>query len=140
MFSFDLKVFPIPDESDFRVDVGDEAREAVRQAVQEAEDNLRGDAIRSLLLPLQRAVEKLAVPIGEDGSIFRDSLVENIKSGIQRARDWQVNDPALNQMVDELEQALDQHVPTPDALRVTQTGRDNAREKFDDIMKRIGAL
>lgn len=141
LFSFALRVFPIPSTGDFRVEVDDMVRQSLNDALREAEDAVRQDAIRSMLKPLQAAVEKLGVPIGTEGSIFRDSLVENIREGAARARDLNIgNDPEIERTIQELENVLGVYVPTPDALRHSQTSRDKTKDELDRLLSKIGVL
>lgn len=137
--SFDVQVMPLPTVSDFRVDVDDETRRGLERALEDAEGVARRDVMQRMLEPLQRASEKLAVPIGEDGAIFRDSLLENMRTGVEQARRLDVSDdPDLAALIDEIQQQIDAVTASPQSLRTVQKARDDARSRIDDILARVG--
>lgn len=141
MMAFDVQALPVPDANDFRVQVDDSTKEALRRALGEAEDLARRDVIQRMLEPLQRASEKLAVPIGKEGSIFRDSLVENVREGVRQARQLNIaEDPDLVAAIEHIEQTIEQDVANPQALRTVQGSREKAKASLDEIVSRLGAM
>lgn len=143
MFAFDLQCFPLPNVSDFRVEVDDTTKQALDDALHAAELSARQEVINRMMEPMRRAAEKLAVPIGEQGSIFRDSLVENIRDGVKMARELNISDDStMEQSLADIEQSVTETFGTDDkgieALRHNQTQRDKAAAKLEDIMSRLG--
>jgi len=139
-FSIDLQILPLPDTSDFRVDVDDATRDALQGALQEAEQAARADIIRRMLEPVERAVEKLQVPIGEQGSVFRDSLVSNLLGGIHQAKLLNISDDAdLSHAIEEIEARVTA-VAKPEALRNSVDHRTKAAKELADIMGKLGTL
>lgn len=139
-FGIDLQILPLPDTGDFRVEVDDGTRDALMGALQEAEQAARADIIRRMLEPVEKAVEKLKVPIGETGSIFRDSMVSNLFEGIQKAKLLNISDdPDLSRAIDEIEARVSA-VAKPEALRSDEDHRKKATKELADIMGKLGQL
>jgi hypothetical protein len=140
MFSVDLQTFPLPDTGDFRVEVDEATKAALEGALADAEAAARSDIIRRMLEPVERAIEKLAVPIGEKGGIFRDSLIHNLFEGVYQAKRLNISDdPALIRTIEEVEARLNTYM-NKDALRQNQTHREHARKELNDIMSQLGQL
>lgn len=141
MFSFELQCFPLPSSDDFRVVVDDETKQALDDALLEAQATARQEVVERMLKRMRKASEKLAVPIGEEGATFRDSLVENIRDEVKLARELNV-DEGLDSQLAEIEQSVTDTFGTDDkaieGLRRNQTQRDKAKAKLDDIMHRLG--
>ena len=142
MFGFDVQVYPLPDTRDFRIDVGDEAREALQAALQDAEARAKAEVVRRMMDPISKAAEKLSVPIGEQGHIFRDSLIENLKASIAQAREINISDdPELAELIDTIDREIaNSTVVNKEALRTQQGSRDEAKAKLDDILGRLGQI
>lgn len=141
VFSFELQCFPLPSSEDFRVQVDDETKQALDGALEEAKATARQEVVERMLKRMRKAAEKLAVPIGEEGATFRDSLVENIRDEVKLARELNV-DEDLDPQLAEIEQSVADTFGTDDraieGLRRNQTQRDKAKAKLDDIMNRLG--
>lgn len=141
LFGFDLQVYPLPDTQDFRVDVDPETIASLEDALQHAEQVARNDVIQRMLEPIARAAEKLAVPIGKEGSVFRDSLVSNLFAGIEQAKSLNITeDPALAAMIQEVDTRVKAAVGTPDALRTAQEHRSKAADELNDLLSKLGTL
>lgn len=139
-FGIDLQILPLPDTGDFRVDVDDATRDALQGALEEAEQAARADIIRRMLEPVEKAIEKLSVPIGEQGSVFRDSLVNNLFDGIHKAKLLNISDDAdLSRTIEEIEARVSA-VAKPDALRNSVDHRKKATQELNDIMGKLGQL
>ena len=84
-FNVSLVVEPLPDSNDFRNFEGftegevDKMASELENRLQSRADAAMDDLVNRLLVPLESMAEKLAVPIGGDGGVFRDTLVENIR-------------------------------------------------------------
>ena len=120
-FAVSIKFLPVPSSSDFRVQISDEDRASLDQALVEAEQRATVHLLEDMLEPVRRAVEKLSTPIGQEGSIFRDSLISNMIEAAQRARKLNVaGDARITAMVDEIIRTA-----TPIALSAHQVREDN---------------
>lgn len=131
-------VQPIPSVADFRVDVGNEAMEELSRHIEERVQAAQSSMIASLLEPLQAAAEKLTVPIGESGSVFRDTLVENIRDTARRMSGMLslTDNPEVAEAVRRVAQ-LANNLPHPDALRTVATTREAVA---DEITAQVDAL
>jgi hypothetical protein len=140
-YSIELKFMPVPSTNDFRVAVSDEDRESLNSAIAEAEANVNKYLITEMLDPIKKAVEKLSIPIGHEGHIFRDSLLGNITNVVQRARKLNItNDPTINALIDEINQAIRGYANAPDMLREDIAARSDAQSKLDAIMSKMAGL
>lgn len=125
-----VQFLPVPSTDDFRVHVSEEDRQSLHQAVYEAEHAAVEYVLAELLEPLRRAAEKLAVPIGAEGSVFRDTLVENIVEVSERMAKLNISDDAaLAAAINDVHNAFAPYTKNIDALRVSQEVRTQAQKK-----------
>jgi hypothetical protein len=73
-FGINIRYMPVPTTGDFRVGISDDDKESLQQQLNDAEVNANQHVLQSMLVPLERAIAKLSVPIGTDGSVFRDTF------------------------------------------------------------------
>lgn len=133
-FGIQWRVAPVPQDSDFRVQVPEYVKQRQRESLQRAVDGVRVDLLKRMLEPVRRAAEKLAVPIGEDGSVFRDSLVGNLKDALAQAQHLNISgDPDIAAAVTELRQTLMEDVGTAESLRLQQEKRTQAASKLSKL-------
>lgn len=147
-FSFSVRVLPVPDAGDFRVDVGDAAAAEIRAAVERdtraALETAMRDAWARVAETVGRMAERLAAyKPGADGSraegIFRDSLVENVRDlaailpGLNLT-----NDPALSAVADRMARELCQH--GADDLRESDVLRKATAESAESILADVSAF
>jgi hypothetical protein len=104
------------------------------------EQGARNETIKMMLEPLGHLVEKLNKPIGTEGSIFRESAIENVVENINRARKLNVSDdPEITQMINTLSSAVNVYTGT-NVLRESPIVREQAAKKLDEIARQMGAL
>lgn len=140
-YSISLKFMPVPTTDDFRVQISDEDRRSLNDAIMEAEAGISKHLITEMLAPVRRAVEKLAIPAGEKGGIFRDSLLGNIMEQVERAKKLNINgDPAVTAIVDEINAAISGYAQAQDRLREDVGARADAQAKLTDIMAKMSGL
>jgi hypothetical protein len=137
---FELKFMPLPDASHFLFDINAEDKAAFVEMMGQVEQGARNETIKMMLEPLGHLVDKLNKPIGTEGSIFRESAVDNIVDNINRARKLNVSDdPEVTQMIDTLSAAVNVYTGT-NVLRESPIVREQAAKKLDYIAKQMGAL
>lgn len=140
-YDISIKFMPVPDTNDFRVAITEEDKQTLNDQLAEAEANVSKYLLVEMLKPIQHAAEKLAVPIGEKGSFFRDSLMNNITEVLERARKLNIsNDPKIAEMVDEINAAMRGYTAAPDLLREDIGARSDAQAKLDAIMAKMRGL
>lgn len=138
--SIELVPMPLPDRSHFLFDVPDEELQAFQRAQDEAASVARVDAIRRMLDPVQHLVAKLALDIGEKGSVFRDSAIENIIEGVELARKLNIDaDPAITDLTRELLQQIAVYDGRKEWLRESPVVRKQAHDKLAEIANKMGA-
>lgn len=140
-FSLEWYCDPVPKNDDFRVQVPEAVRSRQRDRLQLAVEGIRADLIQRMLEPVQAAAEKLSVPIGEKGHIFRDSLVQNLKDAVAQARALNVsNDADVEELVTNIERVLASGAENPQVLRDMQQTRERTAEQLGRIADRFRGL
>jgi hypothetical protein len=140
-FSIEWYCEPVPQSGDFRVDVPEYIKQRNRDRMELAIEGVRADLLRRLLDPLHAAAERLSVPIGEKGAVFRDSLIGNLRTAVEQARALNVGaDPAVSDLVNDVETLLRGEARAPDALRNQQQARENAVRKLRSITDRFKSV
>lgn len=138
---FALRFMPLPDQKHFLFDLSDEDVANFSQAMIDAETTARNDALGRMLEPLKHLVEKLNKPIKAEGSVFRDSAIENIIEGVEVARKLMIDPtPEMQQVMNTLDQAVSKYANNKDWLRESPIVREQAAKQLDDIAKQMGAF
>ncbi len=139
-FGIDVQFMPVPSANDFRVTISPEDISSLDNAIREAEAEVSRYVIEQLLGPLKKMAEKLSVPIGEDGSIFRDSLVENVIEVTDRLPRLNINDdPEISRAISEVRQVVGKYAGSAmDQLRENQVARDAVKHQVDAIVAMFG--
>lgn len=139
-FGFGIRFMPVPDERDWRVDVGDAERsrleEDIRRRLQETEAAAMQEAWRRVHEIVARAHERLSDP----QNVFRDSLVDNAIElcGVLPALNI-ADDPALEKARQQLERTLAPYKANKDPLRNDPQQRSAAAKQLDAIMRKMSA-
>lgn len=134
-FGIEVQFMPVPTTGDFRVEISDEDKASLLSRLQDAGRNAERHVINKMLEPMIAAAEKLAVPIGSDGSIFRDSLVENLVDVADRmARVNLSDDPVIQKQIADLKSIVGQYADNIDVLRNSQHVRDVASKQISDLI------
>ena len=139
--SFDLRFQPMPDQSHFLFDLSEDDTKAFDDAIHEAARLAKADAIGRMLDPLKHLVKKLSTPIDTDGSIFRDSAIENIVEGCKAARRLMLDDtPDLKAEIDQLENMATSYVFGADSLRNSPDTREAAAKRLAEVADKMAAF
>lgn len=141
-FRLDIRYLPVPSVGDFRVPLlTDEDKESLERMVKEAGQNACAHVIRQMIEPMERALEKLKKPIGQDGSIFRDSLIDNLVETADRMNRINISDdPLIGQQIADLQQLVSQYAGRKDALRANPAFRATAAGEIDILMGKMKGL
>jgi hypothetical protein len=138
---FDLRFSPLPDAKHFLYDIGEADLEAFNASIRDAERLARVDCIKRMLEPLEHLVEKLQTPIGAEGSIFRDSAIDNVLDGLNMARKLNMDDSEeLNEAINHLSSALVTASRFKDSLRESPVVREQAAEKLKAVANKMAGL
>lgn len=141
MFKNELRVLPMPHESHFLFDVSDDEKASLRAELAEVEANASNYIIEQLLEPLRTAIEKLSIPIGDDGAVFRDSLTGNIVDVVDRMDKANFSDnPDLQDKIDKLRAMASVYDKHKEALRTNQTNRDKTKVQIEGMVTQLEGL
>lgn len=129
---------PISTANDFRYMVTDQDKNRLNELLMQVETKAKAWVYEQMLDPMKAFIAKLSVPIGQEGSIFRDSLVGNLNELLGRLPKLNIDgDPHVQQTLDSLKQIITPYVFNPSQLREDQTVRDNARAKMEQLAQQL---
>jgi hypothetical protein len=148
-FRFVVNYLPVPEVGDWRVDMGNTARDELARHYAKYYEEQNRTAVATLyeqtLKPLLHMSKKLADPVAGDKvnsrnvQTFRDSLVENVVEMIDRLETYNVmGDPAVRETRFKLQQMLDGI--TPDALREDDYLRRETKKKVDEVIASLPSM
>jgi hypothetical protein len=134
-FRFSVKFSPVPDIGDWRVDIGNEARETLQMSYQQAYQANLESAYKDVWDRTHEALKNMSAKLaGENKQIFRDTLVTNVKEMIGLLDKFNITgDAKMRQAKLKIENAL--LGVTPDALREDDYLRLDTKQKVDDLLK-----
>jgi hypothetical protein len=142
-FTFEVKVLPCPDASDFRIDIAQEHAEDIRrdveQRMKQALNDAMGDTVRRVVETVGHMADRLrafkpATRKSAAAGVFRDSLVENV-------RDLARLLPAFNLIESDVLADVARRIERELCAENAQSLRDSAklRKTVADSAKRIVA-
>jgi len=142
-FKFALTFEAVPDVGDFRVDIGNQAaeemREQYKQVLESRINSVKQDLAERLAEPLQRMSKGLDYAEGEKPTGFRDTLVSNVLAITELMRTCNLsNDARLTDVQQQLRQTLTG--VTPDGLRRDPHLRAKTKQDVDQIIKNLPSL
>ena len=139
-FGIQIRYMPVPTTGDFRVGISDEDKASLQQQIDDAEVNATNHVIKSMVKPLENAMMKLSVPIGADGSVFRDTLIDNLVEVAERMNKINISDDAdIQQKIDDLRDLASAYSnpASKDILRSSQAVRDKAVVRIGDALGQL---
>lgn len=142
-FGIEIRYMPVPTTGDFRVGISDDDKASLQKQIDDAEVNANKHVIKSMIEPMQRAIAKLSVPIGNDGSVFRDTLVDNLVEVTERMNKINLSDDAVIQdSIDSLRDLISSYASEhgKDLLRCSQPSRTKAVNDIDALCKQMSGL
>jgi hypothetical protein len=134
-FRFSVRYSPVPEVGDWRVDVGNEAREILQTSYATSyQQNLEAaykDVWSRTYEVLKNMSNKLS---GQEKQIFRNTLVTNVADMCDLLEKFNVTgDPKMKQAKTKIENIL--LGVTPDALREDDDLRQDVKSKVDSLIK-----
>lgn len=142
-FGIEVRFLPIPTANGFdpRLGISEEDKASLQKQLEDAEASAAKHVINEMLKPMRLAVDKLAVPIGDDGSIFRDSMIDNMLDVAQRMGKANVcNDPEIENRIKDLQALVTTYSRHKDVLRSMPEVRAKAVKQIDSLMGQMAAL
>ena len=140
-FHFSIEFMPVPDARDWRIDVGDRAREFLEQEITKRVRETEAAAMQVAWKRIYEVVEKCQERLRDPENIFRDSLVENavalcaILPGLNIT-----DDPQLEAARQQLEGVMAPYVGNVDVLRSDTEARSVAATQLNEIMERMAGV
>jgi hypothetical protein len=140
-FGIEVRYMPVPTTGDFRVGISDEDKASLQRQLDDATTNATRHVLTEMIEPMQRAVKKLTVKIGDDGSIFRDSLIDNMVDVANRMAKVNISDdPVIRERIKDLQSLVGTYANNKDMLRNNQSVREKAATQIDDLMSKMAGL
>lgn len=142
-FGIEIRYMPVPTTGDFRVGISDDDKASLQKQLDDAGVNANKHVIKSMIEPMERAIAKLSVPIGNDGSVFRDTLVDNLVEVTERMNKINLSDDKTIQgSIDGLRDLISTYASEQgkDLLRNNQTSREKAVTDIDSLCKQMSGL
>lgn len=145
-FGISVNIFPLPADTQFEAFVsslGEEVVAGLTANLREQQEKMIREAMQEAWQRLYEAIkkmqEKCAIPVGETGSVFRDTMVENILRLTEVLPTLNLtDDPNLTGMVDQVRREL--AVYSAESLRNVPSSREDAANKAAEIMRAMGAF
>lgn len=132
-FSFKMSVDPLPTAPDFRVDLNSEAVLAIQKDIEARTQEATTVAMRELWTRLHDAVNNMVERLSDEKSVFRDSLVGNIKDLVDLLPRMNIaGDEDLEAMRCEVEKRLCGY--QPDQLRQNKENRRKVAKSAKSIL------
>ncbi len=133
---------PIADPDDFRVQVGNQAAEEMKQqfanVLKNRVESAYADVFKRLREPLVNMSERLNYVEEKDKTSFHNTLVSNVTQCVDLMRSCNItNNPEMTRITNELRCALDG--VSAESLRNNVTQRLETKAKVDEIIKSIPA-
>lgn len=133
-FGFELSFLPFPDAADFRVKLGDEHVNMVRDQITRQVESATQIAMRDLWQRLYDAVTTMSDKLNDPDAIFRDTLVGNLRDLCQLLPRLNfTHDKELEAMRHKVEGELARY--GADALRQDKTLRASVAQQAADIRR-----
>jgi len=134
-YRFSVKYTPVPDVGDWRVNVGNEAQQLLKDSYAQAYSENLNSAYADVWQRTHDALLNMSTKLsGNDKQIFRDSLVSNVRDMVALLDRFNITDDAkMRQAKVKIENAL--LGVTPDALREDDDFRLDTKQKVDQLLK-----
>ena len=142
-FSFKISYIPLPDAGDFRVDVGNEQKQILKDHYSEYYNTQLVSAMDDLWQRTYKVLSSMSERLDYSGDdkkkIFRDTLVDNVTDIVELLSVCNVTkDSQMEAMRLDLEDTL--RGITPDALRQDSYLRAETKRAVDKVIKSLPSL
>lgn len=132
---------PLPDKGHFLFDISEEDKAALDAQMQDVIKAARADLYARIEDPLRHLVDKLKIPAGQPGSVFRDSAVENVIDAVKLARTLAMDDEHIIKICDEVAEVITTgHAKNPQVLRDSPIVREDTAAKLKAVADKMGFM
>lgn len=123
---------PVPDESHFLFDLSDEDRQNFELSMQERFNLAQTDAVRRVMEPLEKLLNKLENYTGGSEERFHQSLVGNVVEGAQLAKELTLE--GSSQYFDAVQQVQNiANSVSVDSIRENAPYRDRIKDQLSEV-------
>ncbi len=138
-FYWQTNFMPLPDASDFRVDLGTDETNRIRDEIEGEVKKRMNDAAQDLWVRLYDVVSKVAERLSDPDKIFRDSMIRHVVELCDLLPKLNVTG---NGDLERLRQEVMKKIATakPDDLRVDKTQRKQTADAATAIMEQMKAF
>lgn len=138
-FGFSIQFYPLPDEKDWRVDIGDEAVTQLKAQLTANIEQAMGQAMQEAWRRVHEVVSKTHERLSDPDNKFKDSLVDNALELCALLPTLNVtDDPELERTRQLLERAIAGVKPA--TLRDDLAVRAGVAEQMGDILRKMGGV
>jgi hypothetical protein len=138
LFRFDIRFMPIADARDWRIDVGDEARQRLEADITARLQEVENNAMAEAWARVHDVVEKTVERLGNPTHIFRDSLIDNAIELTQLLPSLNItNDAEMEGVRQTIERTLAKFSGRVDDLRHDPIERQSAAEAMAAIQLKM---
>ena len=142
-FSFTISYIPLPDAGDFRVDIGNEQQQVLKDHYSEYYNKQLVSAMNDVWQRTYKALSNMSERLDYSGDdkkkIFRDTLVDNVIDMVELLNVCNVTgDSQMSAMALKLDDAL--RGVTPEGLRESESLRVETKRIVDDAIKSLPSL
>lgn len=135
-YYFQTEINPIPNASDFRIDLNTEEVETIKKEIEEKTTRTINEAMKELYKRLFEVINHAAEALSDPEKIFRDSLIDNIRDICAIIPTLNItNDENLNSLAAEAKEKLAQQ--SPQNLREYGHHRQKAAENAKEIVNKM---
>lgn len=140
LFSVYSQLRPVPSATDFRFTIPQEDIDSLQRQEEEAAKQAQVYAVNTMVAPISAFIKRSMEYKGEKGERWHDTIVTNIKDVVEQVKSLNImGDPQIDAFIVEVEQYWTPLAFNPSIIKESVAHRDAAREKLDEIMKRMGA-
>ena len=135
-FYYTISVLPIPTSDDFRVGLNENEVEKIKANIDEAYSARLKQSINNIYKRVFDALQRIVEKLTEKDSIFRDSLIDNVKELCDVL-------PLLNVTEDKNVETLIEEIKStickadPETLRVNKKERLSAKAKAEELISKM---
>lgn len=138
-FAFGFTFLPLPNEADFRVNLGTEEEKRVRSEIESSVQQMVNRATRNIWDRAYEAVSNMYERLADSDGRFKNSLVGNIRELVALMPSLNItDDPELERIRREMEARLCKY--EPQSLREDPTIRADVARDAADILADMGAF
>jgi hypothetical protein len=135
-FGVNISWMPLPDSGDFRVDMPEEDMKQIRDELSRGTEVAMGAAKADLYNRLSTALVAVTNRLDEPGKVFRDSLINNLRTVCKEIPKLNVMDDAgILKLATEAERVANLD---PEAIRMDDNVRAKANQTATDILENMG--